>query len=136
MRAGDHLALRNLRQLGKKLTEVLALIQEIHARGCYVVQIGTGKRSDTDGIGLVADNLHMLSKGASRRVAKENGGKGGRPKQYEKNDRDEAIWRNVTKYATDEDAARKIGVSVSTLKRRYEKSGRAKVGRPKKQKTR
>lgn len=133
MRAGDHLALRDLRQLGRKLTDVLELIGEVHAKGCYVVQVGTGKRSDTDGIGLVADNLHLLSKGASKRIAKASGSKGGAPRRYFANDRDEATWRNVTRYATDEIAAAKIGVSVPTLWRRYGKSGRSKTGRPKKQ---
>lgn len=134
LREGEGVIVRDLRQLGTKLTEVLELIEWLHERGCYVVQKSTGVRSDKDWIKLVRANLHLLNKGAARRIAKGNGRKGGAPKQYLKNDRDEAIWRNVTKYRTDGEAAKKIGVSVSTLKRNYDKSGRAKTGRPKKPK--
>lgn len=131
-RKGEGIAVRDLRALGRKLTEVLELIDELHERGCYVVQKSTGLRSDRDGIKLVRANLHLLNKGAAKRVAKENGSRGGRPKQYHKNDADKAIWKDVVKYATDADAAAAIGVSVSTARRTYKRSGRAKVGRPRK----
>lgn len=132
LRRGDALQVHDLRQLGRNLTDVLALLDEIHARGAYVVQSSTGKRSDKHGVKLVADNLHLLNKGAAKRIAKANGSKGGRPKQYIKNDRDAATWHNVTKHQTDKAAAGAIGVSVATLWRNYGRSGRAKTGRPRK----
>lgn len=133
-RHGEGIAVRDLRQLGRKLTDVLELIDDLHARGVYVVQKSTGIRSDRDGVKLVKANLHLLNKGAAKRIAKANGSKGGRPKLYEKNDRDEAAWHNVTKYKTDKQAAKALGVSVSTLWRTYGKSGRARSGRPRKSK--
>lgn len=133
-RKGEGIAVRDLRSLGRKLTDVLDVIEELHERGCYVVQTTTGKRSDRHGTRLIRDNLHLLNKGAAKRIAKANGSKGGRPKLYEKNDRDEAAWHNVTKYKTDKQAAAALGVSVSTLWRTYGKSGRARSGRPRKSK--
>ena len=131
-RKGEGIAVRDLRSLGRKLTDVLELIEELHERGCYVVLKSSGLRSDKDGVKLVRSQLHLLNKGAARRVAKENGGKGGRPRQYEPNAVDRGEWKDVTKYATDEEAAKAIGASVSTLRRRYKRSGRPKSGRPRK----
>lgn len=131
-RKGEGIAVRDLRSLGRKLTDVLELIEELHERGCYVVLKSSGLRSDKDGVKLVRSQLHLLNKGAARRVAKENGDKGGRPRQYEPNAEDRAKWKDVTAYATDEEAAKAIGASVSTLRRRYKRSGRPKSGRPRK----
>jgi DNA invertase Pin-like site-specific DNA recombinase len=133
-RKGEGIAVRDLRALGRKLTDVLALIEELHERGCYVVLKSSGIRSDKDGIRMVRSQLHLLNKGAARRVAKANGGKGGRTKEYIPNATDKAIWRDTVEYRTNNAASKAIGWSVSTIERAYGKSGRAKSGRPKKAK--
>ena len=60
-RKGEGIAVRDLRSLGRKLTDVLQLIEELHERGCYVVLKSSGIRSDKDGIRMVRSQLHLLA---------------------------------------------------------------------------
>lgn len=114
-------------------------LDEFACRGVVIVEIDTGHRTDSPDQLIIMRRTAVKALGAGGRsrptaVARANGSKGGRPKLYEKNDRDEAAWHNVTKYKTDKQAAKALGVSVSTLWRTYGKSGRARSGRPRKSK--
>lgn len=132
LRQGDAFGVRRLSDLAKSVVEVLAVVEEIHARGAYVVD-AAGRRSDKDAVAMLADGLPYLRKGKTRREARANGKKGGRPRQARKvpHEKAEAIWHDA-RIKTDRLAAQKMGVSLSTARRDHGPSGRKKAGRPKK----
>lgn len=134
LRSGDALSVRRLADLAKTVVDVLALVDEIHAKGAHVVD-AEGRRSDKDAVTMLRDSLPYLRKGASRRVARKTGGKGGRPlaKRAMPPEKAELIWFNSRKYRTNKDAiAAMTGWSLSAAYKAFKSSGRAKTGRPKK----
>ena len=132
LREGDGLPVTTLRELGKTVVEVLAVIEQVHAKGAYVVD-ASGRRSDKDAVAMISDGLPYLRKGKTKREAVAHGKKGGRPRMERRlsHERAEAIWHDA-RIKTDKIAAARIGVSLSTARRDHGPSGRKKAGRPKK----
>jgi hypothetical protein len=83
---------------------------------------------------MVLDNLPRLRKGTIRKIAKVAGGKGGRPKKERKTSRErvEALWFDLRIPTNKQAAAKCAGWNVTALFREFGKSGRPKVGRPRK----
>lgn len=137
LRSGDALEVRRLSDLARTLVEVLAIIDDIHARGAYVVQTPTGKRSDRDAASMISADLRYLRKGTTRRQAQATGRKGGRPKAIREMppEKAEPIWRNIVRWKTNREAVTHMpGWSLIAAYKAFGPSGRTKRGRPKKQK--
>ena len=122
----------SLTQLGKTVVEVVTKLEAMHAKGNYVVMIGTGLRSDRDLASMLKAELPKLRKGLTERQAKRNGKKGGRPKEDAKRmpiDEARKVWTDMG-YATNEAAiAHMPGWTIPTAYRLLKKSGREKFAR-------
>ena len=132
MRRGDELHVTHLAELGKSVVEVLGVVETIHSRGAIVVETSTERRSDRDMIAMLKEAMPKLSKGLTKRAAKKNGSKGGRPPNDKMPEKEaKAIWHDARIKTNAEALKRMTGWYYKLAWDKFGGSGREKVGRPK-----
>lgn len=133
LRRGDALEVAKFSDLARTLVEALELVNEIHDKGCIVVETTTGRTSDKDLGKMISGGLRKLRKGRTHRQSVASGRQGGAPLKDREMSHEaaEKIWRNVARYRTDAIAiAHMPGWNRSAAYRRFGRSGRQE-GRPK-----
>jgi DNA invertase Pin-like site-specific DNA recombinase len=133
LRPGDGFTVKRVADLAVKMTDALALLDEIHSRGAHVVD-AQGRRSDKDMVAMLRESMPYMRKGATRKQARASGGKGGRPKAVREmpDEKAEPVWRNVKRYKTNIEAVAAMpGWSLAAAYKAFGPSGRDKPGRPK-----
>lgn len=141
LRRGDALSVVKFSDLASNRADLQERLKAIHAKGCYVEEVSTGRDSrdlnDTaDMIFEAADTLGQNRKGHDPKTARKYGMRGGRPRKDRGiSDEDaEKHWFD-SRHASNEDALKHMGAwDGQAAWRKWGPSGRKSGPRPKTEK--